>query len=688
MARSFASRSMLQTPTQAPKLAVLLRRRANEVAERWSARVIQNPHSRYHSIPSEELDASIRRALAAVADLLATGSYDAIETYLIEVSQWHMQSGFAIDEVIEGLLIWKAIVIDIVWRVLPRGSAEAAAAAEQIDTCLCYIIGRFSRVFAEATQRHLSDQQARTALMLHAVQMASGSLELDQVLMRVAAALVRVLGVRYCGIYLLDDERRLLLPHIALGDVADNHLEAFHQRPLDPLVDTLLAEALERREPVDCRDVTADPRLSRETAAMFGIPAVLAVPIAAGARVLGVAMVSPFVQRANFDQAEINLVWGVANAMALAVANAQLYEETRRRLAESESLQRVTTALLQELNLNDVLAMVGREAQALIGATGGSVFLVGYRGEMRVAMSTGVALTQPDCLTAEGSLVGRVVGMGRPLMRRCLKHDGADSGLLTVPLRVKGRVIGALQAGGKLAGFKQEDLRVLGLFADKAAIAIENARLYQQEEAFAVMRERQRLARELHDSVAQSLYSMTLYADAAGNLLRSGRAEAIAEHLAELKMTAQEALREMRLLIFELRPTELEQHGLAGALQARMESVEARSGLHVDLQVEGVEQLPFETAQEIYRIAQEALNNVLKHAQARNLHARLRFIGSCVTLEMEDDGVGFDMASTGGHGLGIRGMHERAAAIGADLSITSQPGRGTHVRVTWETVNA
>jgi signal transduction histidine kinase len=673
---------MVQIPVQVPKLAILLRRRANEIAERWVARVTEDSRSRYRTLPSEDLDVSIRRALAAVTDLLATGSYDAIEIYLSEVSQRRLQMGFEIDEVIEGLLIWKAIILDIVRRVLPRGSAEVDDATEQIDTCLRYMIGRFGRVFAEAMQRHLAEQQARTALMLHAVQMASGSLELDQVLMRVAAALVSVLGMRYCGIYLLDDERHLLLPRIALGDLADERLDAFQGRPLDPAVDTLLAEALGRREPVACRDVAADARLSRATAQMLGIPAVLAVPIAAGDQVLGAAMLGSFAHSANFDQAEINLVWGVANAMGLAVANAQLYEETRQRLAETESLQRVTTALLQELNLNDVLEMVCREAQELIGAAGGSVCLAGYRSEMRVAMSTGIAPARPDCLTAEGSLVGRMVGMGRPLMRRCVGGADADAGLLTVPLQIKGRVIGALQVGGKPSGFNRDDLRVLGLFADKAAIAIENARLYQHEEALAVMRERQRLARELHDSVAQSLYSMMLYAEAAGNLLRSGRAAAVGEHLAELKSTAQEALREMRLLIFELRPIELEQHGLAGALQARLDSVEARSGLHVDLQVEGVEQLPFETAQEFYRIAQEALNNVLKHAQARHLNARLHFSGDRVTLEMADDGIGFDTTSTSGHGLGIRGMRERAAVIGAELSITNRPEGGTQVRVT------
>jgi len=141
---------MVQIPVQVPKLAILLRRRANEIAERWVARVTEDSRSRYRTLPSEDLDVSIRRALAAVTDLLATGSYDAIEIYLSEVSQRRLQMGFEIDEVIEGLLIWKAIILDIVRRVLPRGSAEVDDATEQIDTCLRYMIGRFGRVFAEA----------------------------------------------------------------------------------------------------------------------------------------------------------------------------------------------------------------------------------------------------------------------------------------------------------------------------------------------------------------------------------------------------------------------------------------------------------------------------------------------------------------------------------------------------------
>jgi len=198
--------------------------------------------------------------------------------------------------------------------------------------------------------------------------------------------------------------------------------------------------------------------------------------------------------------------------------------------------------------------------------------------------------------------------------------------------------------------------------------------------------ERTRLARELHDSVTQSLYSVTLYAEASARLLTTGQHLEAADHLRELRDTAQEALREMRLLIFELRPPALEKSGLAAALQARLEAVEGRGGMQIEFQVEGAsleERVPFGVQEELYQIAREALNNVLKHAQARHVGIHLQFQDSCTNLLVFDDGIGFDpsQAREGGR-LGLSGMQERADKIGATLQIESTPGQGARVTVT------
>jgi len=206
--------------------------------------------------------------------------------------------------------------------------------------------------------------------------------------------------------------------------------------------------------------------------------------------------------------------------------------------------------------------------------------------------------------------------------------------------------------------------------------------LLRRRQEMAVSEERTRLARELHDSVTQLLYSVTLYAEAAGELLSSGDTETAARHLRELQESAQEALREMRLLIFELHRPTLEQGGLAAALQARLDAVETRGGLQAEMALAGSEKLPIPVQEELFNIAQEALNNILKHAHAGRVRLHLHDEEGGSVLEISDDGVGFEVASgEQSGGFGISGMKERARKIGGTLEIESAPGMGTKVTV-------
>jgi signal transduction histidine kinase len=198
----------------------------------------------------------------------------------------------------------------------------------------------------------------------------------------------------------------------------------------------------------------------------------------------------------------------------------------------------------------------------------------------------------------------------------------------------------------------------------------------------AVLEERQRLARDLHDSVTQALYGITLHAQAAWRLLASDEVATAAESLRALQETAQEALDEMRLLIFELRPPILEQVGLAAALQARLSAVEGRANLQTRLIADGIGDLPSVVEQALYRIAQEALNNALKHARAKYITVQLWQAQSHVALEIFDDGVGFDpAAATQNGGLGLRGIAERVAQLEGRLTVRSAPGAGTQLCV-------
>lgn len=260
-----------------------------------------------------------------------------------------------------------------------------------------------------------------------------------------------------------------------------------------------------------------------------------------------------------------------------------------------------------------------------------------------------------------------------------------------VPLVVRGRVLGMLSLAHRQIGYYEEkDAQLAQAFADQAAIAMHNAELYQQAQTTAVADERSRIARELHDSVTQAIYSVTLYADATRLALKDGELDIVAENLTELRAMAREAMLDMRLLIFELRPPVIEEEGLVIALQTRLEAVEARSGVHADFHTNGERRLPLPVETELYRIAQEALTNVVKHARAKQVDVILHFDESEVCLEIKDDGVGFETAASTsfstsvvhGGGMGLRGIRERVENINGDLLIQSIPGQGTILRIT------
>ena len=371
---------------------------------------------------------------------------------------------------------------------------------------------------------------------------------------------------------------------------------------------------------------------------------------------------------------------------ALARQNAELNGELQRRLAESESFNRVLVSLLQKTVLEQVLDIVCTEAQGLIGATGSAVLLLTDQAWLEVKHRLGKPLAAVEPVPVDGSLAGQVVRQGEPVLlndpalfeRAQVYQWPSDlTALLAVPLHVNGGVIGVLDVVNKAGGFTEEDVPVMSVFANQAAMAIEHARLQQQAEQLAVLAERQRLARELHDSVTQSLYSVTLYANAAALALAAGKQDVTAGYLQELQETAQEGMRDMRLLIFQLHPPVLETEGLVAALQARLAAVEGRAGLQTEFRVEGERRLPIAIETELYWIAQEALNNVRKHAAARHVTVHLHFTAATICLEVLDDGVGFDPQCGARRKAGWLAHHRRThRARRRDTDVRKHAGRG------------
>jgi signal transduction histidine kinase len=255
--------------------------------------------------------------------------------------------------------------------------------------------------------------------------------------------------------------------------------------------------------------------------------------------------------------------------------------------------------------------------------------------------------------------------------------------LLAVPLIVEGEVYGCIAFYYvEPQPFPDEEIGLAVAFADQAALAIENAGLRAQAEEAAVTAERNRLARDMHDSVTQSLYSLTLLAEAGQRMIKARDLGQVEGNQARLSEIAQQALQEMRLMVYELRPSALESEGLVGALEHRLEAVERRAGVDARLVVEGACDLPPRVEEELYHITQEALNNALKHAQASAVKVTLRAEDGYVLLEVTDNGSGFDPATVRGMGgLGLVTMQERAEKISGTLTVDSSPNEGTKVRV-------
>jgi signal transduction histidine kinase len=258
-------------------------------------------------------------------------------------------------------------------------------------------------------------------------------------------------------------------------------------------------------------------------------------------------------------------------------------------------------------------------------------------------------------------------------------REAAWDAVVSLPLIYRGRAVGSLNVfypRGKNPG--ETDIAFLTAIADQAAVTVENARLFAEAKDKAILEERQRLARELHDSVSQALYGIALGARTARTLLDRDPPRA-AEPLDYVLSLAEAGLTEMRSLIFELRPEALETEGLVAALTKQIDSARARHGLEVKAEWCSEPELPYEIKEAVYRIAQEALSNIIKHAHARRIEVRLSGCQDEVALEVSDDGIGFaSEESFPGH-LGLRSMRERAARLGGTLQVESAPSQGTRI---------
>ncbi len=530
--------------------------------------------------------------------------------------------------------------------------------------------------------------------------------------------LVRIIEEQWPGmlglVLLLDEDGRHL--HIgAAVSLPEDYVQSIEGLEIGPLVGSC-GTACYRRERVIVEDILTDPRWDglRDLAVKHRLRACWSEPVfSATGQVVGTFAMYYRRPRAPTG-AELRVIETAAHLVGIAVEHQRAQEALQaayqtleqrigERTRELATLNAIAAVVSRSLDLKEVLhSALDKTMEVVHMGCGGAYRLEGEEDEayLRPLVYRGLSeefVRLAGRLPLKGSAIEVAAGSGRPLvwdvqsspaepeMKQALKKERIEL-VVSVPLMAKGRLVGAIQMGApETRAFALEELSLLAAISQQVGLAVENARLYEQAEQVAATAERGRLARELHDSVTQSLYSIMLYAEAAARALAEGDKPPAIEYLQELRATAQEALREMRLLIFELRPLALEKIGLVAALRARLEAVETRSGMQTDFRVEGadaVTRLPFAMQDELYHIAHEALNNVLKHSNAKHVWLHLDIQATNVHLEICDDGVGFTCASNGtAGGLGLSSMKERAQRLRGQLHIESSPGLGARVLI-------
>jgi signal transduction histidine kinase/predicted hydrocarbon binding protein len=402
-------------------------------------------------------------------------------------------------------------------------------------------------------------------------------------------------------------------------------------------------------------------------------------------------------------------VAGVVNVSADATERVMAYQQLEERVAartrELTTLLEMTHNMTSTLEMEPLLGLILDQLRVVVDYSGATLFLL--EGSDLVVLAHRGPIPRDEVLALRFPLdragVNRVVIEGQtPLIIEDVRGDGpyaaafrATAGdrldttfgyirsWMGVPLTIRERTIGMLSIDHSQPNRYTEHHADLALaFANHAAVAIENAQLYEQAKELAAFNERQRLARELHDAVTQTLFSASLIAEVLPRLWEMNPEQGMAR-LDELRELTRGALAEMRALLLELRPSTLTEVGLGDLLKQLAEAITGRARIPIETRVEGSCNPPPDVKIAFYRIAQEALNNVAKHAGATHALVALRCEEGALQVRVEDDGRGFDPAEVALDSLGLSIMRERAEAIDARLTLESESGRGTRVAVTW-----
>ena len=515
----------------------------------------------------------------------------------------------------------------------------------------------------------------------------NSELSLDGVLERIVEAAARVTAAQYAALGVIDPSGSGLERFVTYGIAAELQTQIGDPPRGRGILGVLIKDA----RPLRLHDLAEDPRSVGFPPGHPLMHSFLGVPILLRGVAYGNLYLTEKEGGGDFSDEDEELVTLLAAQAAVAVENARLYESATAWSQQLESLNEIGAALVGELELDPLLDLVAARLRELIAARVVAIALPA--GDLlRIAAVDGEG---GDELAAFETLAGdsktaRVMERGRSERVDSLLEDpevnqdvarrlGANTGLY-VPLRSRERTIGVLIAHDKVGRdprFSSSDLRLAEQFALRASIAVDLSRRVARDSLRRVVAgqevERRRLARELHDETGQALTSILLG-------LRAVE-EANNTNVDDIRELVVATLQDVRRLAVQLRPKALDDFGLVPALERLVQTFSESSGISVELEAQLGDRLPSDVETTIYRIVQEALTNVVKHAGATKVSILLVRRDATVTVVVEDDGSGFDPATVRDDSLGLAGMRERAELHDGRMTVETSPGAGTTLRV-------
>lgn len=530
--------------------------------------------------------------------------------------------------------------------------------------------------------------QERLRVLVEAGIALSSELSLDALLKRIVETATALTGARYAALGVIDRTGQGLERFFTTGIDAETRAAIGELPRGRGILGVLIREA----RPLRLHDIADDPRSVGFPRNHPPMRTFLGVPIVLRGVAYGNLYLTEKEGGAEFSAEDEELTQLLAAQAAVAIENARLYESSTRWLRQLETLNEIGSALASEVELEPLLGLVARRMQELVEARIVLIALPDARGTLHVTAGAGRDDLVGIELELSSTKIGRVLERGHTervdavvddpeVDQRVARELGVTSALY-LPLTVRGRPFGVVAAHDKLGAdprFEEGDVRLAESLVSRASIAVDLSERVSRDALRRVVQaqelERARLARELHDETGQALASILLGLRQLEDSVETDEARKATADLRELVVAT---LQDVRRLAVELRPSALDDFGLVPAVERLAATVSAPSGPTVDVAARlGDTRLGQETETVLYRIVQESLTNIVKHAAAGHVSITLVRKAASAVVVVEDDGSGFDPDGIRDGALGIAGMRERVALVGGKLTLETSPGAGT-----------